>query len=91
MGKARSKDTSSLKSAIMDLIPLLQGYELISPSLKKPDRGFKHDSTGSLLCPVGTDWSDIRCVVCSAAVNYSRGQTKSTNLISPEGGFLRKF
>lgn len=56
---ARSDDTKSLKSAIVDwLMP--SGEALIPPIARnvKIDRGFNHDVTGALLCPAGVDWSD---------------------------------
>ncbi|KIJ91734.1 hypothetical protein K443DRAFT_685762 [Laccaria amethystina LaAM-08-1] len=56
---ARSDDTKSLKSAIIDwLTP--PGEALIPPIARnmKVDRGYHHEKTGSLLCPAGVDWSD---------------------------------
>lgn len=35
----------------------------ISPDAKS-ERGFNHEATGALLCPVGIDWSDIEQVLC---------------------------
>ncbi|KJA29576.1 hypothetical protein HYPSUDRAFT_119569, partial [Hypholoma sublateritium FD-334 SS-4] len=56
---ARSDDTKSLKSAIIDwLVPV--GEPLVPPISRniKIDRGFNHEKTGALLCPAGVDWSD---------------------------------
>ncbi|KJA16430.1 hypothetical protein HYPSUDRAFT_107673, partial [Hypholoma sublateritium FD-334 SS-4] len=56
---ARSDDTKSLKSAIIDwLVPA--GEPLIPPIARniKIERGFNHEITGSLLCPAGVDWKD---------------------------------
>lgn len=56
---ARSDDTKSLKSAIIDwLTP--PGEPLVPPIARnvKVDRGFNHEITGALLCPAGVDWSD---------------------------------
>ncbi|KJA21116.1 hypothetical protein HYPSUDRAFT_141196 [Hypholoma sublateritium FD-334 SS-4] len=56
---ARSDDTKSLKSAIIDwLTP--PGEALIPPISRnvKFERGFNHEVTGALLCPAGVDWSD---------------------------------
>ncbi|KAG1854518.1 hypothetical protein F4604DRAFT_1883338 [Suillus subluteus] len=56
---ARGDDMKTLKSAILDWI-VPQG-EAIQPPLhrnSKIDRGFNHDLTGFLLCPVGLDWND---------------------------------
>lgn len=56
---ARSDDTKSLKSAILDwLVPLREPlFPPISCNVKI-ERGFSHDATGALLCPTGVDWSD---------------------------------
>ncbi|KJA12894.1 hypothetical protein HYPSUDRAFT_107432, partial [Hypholoma sublateritium FD-334 SS-4] len=56
---ARSDDTKSLKSAIIDwLVPA--GEPLIPPIARniKIERGFNHEITGSLLCPADVDWKD---------------------------------
>ncbi|KJA19284.1 hypothetical protein HYPSUDRAFT_143937 [Hypholoma sublateritium FD-334 SS-4] len=56
---ARSDDTKSLKSAIVDWL-LPAGEPLIPPIGRnsKIERGFNHEKTGSLLCPAGVDWND---------------------------------
>lgn len=59
VSSARSDDTKSLKSAIIDwLTP--PGEPLIPPipCNVKIGRGFNHEATGALLCPVGVDWSN---------------------------------
>ncbi|KAG6913319.1 hypothetical protein DXG01_007774 [Tephrocybe rancida] len=56
---ARSDDTRSLKSAVLDWIT--PNGENLNPPLSrhiKSDRGFRHDRTGALLCPTGMDWTD---------------------------------
>ena len=56
---ARSDDTKSLKGTIVDWITP-KGEALI-PCLDwnvKHDRGFHHDRTGFLLCPMGEDWNN---------------------------------
>lgn len=56
---ARSDDTKSLKSAIVDW--LSPPNEPVIPPIArniKIDRGFNHQVTGALLCPAGVDWSD---------------------------------
>ncbi|KAJ3507987.1 hypothetical protein NMY22_g16758 [Coprinellus aureogranulatus] len=56
---ARSDDTRSLKSAIIDWITPPGGT--LSPPLSrnvKTDRGFYHYATGELLCPATLDWQD---------------------------------
>jgi hypothetical protein len=68
---ARSDDTKSLKSAILDWITP-RGQALI-PALSrnvKIDRGYNHERTGALLCPAGMDWSNteyahppMRCII----------------------------
>ncbi|KAH6866052.1 hypothetical protein BKA70DRAFT_1135013 [Coprinopsis sp. MPI-PUGE-AT-0042] len=56
---ARSDDTRSLKAVIVDWIMPPNGV-LIPPLQRniKTDRGFHHDKTGELLCPVDLDWKD---------------------------------
>lgn len=56
---ARSDDTKSLKSAIVDWLSP-PNEPLIPPIARnvKIDRGFNHHATGALLCPAGVDWSD---------------------------------
>ena len=56
---ARSDDTKTIKSAILDWI-VPRGESLKPPIARniKVDRGFNHDVTGFLLCPAGLDWSD---------------------------------
>ncbi|KIK32750.1 hypothetical protein CY34DRAFT_18832 [Suillus luteus UH-Slu-Lm8-n1] len=56
---ARGDDTKTLKSAVLDWVTL--NGAAIQPPLhrnSKIDRGFNHELTGSLLCPVGLDWKD---------------------------------
>ncbi|RDB25923.1 hypothetical protein Hypma_006362 [Hypsizygus marmoreus] len=56
---ARSDDTKSLKSAVIDWITP-RGEPLIPPLPRnvKTCRGFNHEATGALLCPANLDWSD---------------------------------
>ncbi|KAH6907114.1 hypothetical protein BKA70DRAFT_1105177, partial [Coprinopsis sp. MPI-PUGE-AT-0042] len=56
---ARSDDTKSLKSVIIDWITPPNGA-LVPPLQRniKTDRGFYHPRTGELLCPVNLDWND---------------------------------
>jgi hypothetical protein len=60
---ARSDDTKSLKSAILDWITP-KGHPLNPPLARnvKIDRGFHHDRTGALLCPAGLEWSNAELV-----------------------------
>lgn len=56
---ARSDDTKSLKGVVLDWIT--PKGEVLSPPLDrnvKHTRGFHHDRTGFLLCPIGEDWSN---------------------------------
>ena len=49
----------SLKGAILNWI-MPQG-EALTPSLSwdiKHDRGFQHECTGFLLCPIGENWNN---------------------------------
>ncbi|KAH6888289.1 hypothetical protein BKA70DRAFT_1121574 [Coprinopsis sp. MPI-PUGE-AT-0042] len=57
---ARSDDTKTLKSAIVDWIIPLNGQPLNPPIARnvKMDRGFLHPRTGFLLCPVDLNWQD---------------------------------
>lgn len=61
---ARSDDTRSLKGSILDWIS--SPHEPLCPPLArnvKMDRGFHHERTGMLLCPVELDWCDPESVV----------------------------
>ncbi|KAH6904057.1 hypothetical protein BKA70DRAFT_1109709 [Coprinopsis sp. MPI-PUGE-AT-0042] len=56
---ARADDTKGLKGVIIDWIT--PPGEALRPPLSrnvKTDRGFYHDVTGRLLCPIGLDWKD---------------------------------
>lgn len=57
---ARAEDTKSLKGTILDwLVP--PGGPPLDPPLSrnvKVNRGFNHERTGFLLCPVGLNWDD---------------------------------
>ena len=57
---SRGDDTQSLKSAILDWI-IPQGQALSPPLTrnKKYDWGFKHETTGALLCLIDLDRSNI--------------------------------
>ncbi|KAH6867233.1 hypothetical protein BKA70DRAFT_1497334 [Coprinopsis sp. MPI-PUGE-AT-0042] len=60
VNSARSDDTKGLKPVIIDWIT--EGKS-VNPPLRrnaKAGRGFEHDITGRLLCPVGVDWDDAR-------------------------------
>ena len=59
---ARSDDTKSLKSVIIDWITP-PGQSLDPPLARnvKTSRGFNHDRTGFLLCPAGLNWADTEC------------------------------
>lgn len=59
MSSARSDDTKSLKSAVLEWIAPRDTP--LNPPLSrnvKANRGFHHDATGALLCPAGFDWKD---------------------------------
>ncbi|KAH6874091.1 hypothetical protein BKA70DRAFT_1378942 [Coprinopsis sp. MPI-PUGE-AT-0042] len=57
---ARSDDTKTLKSAVVDWIVLSDGTPLNPPIARnvKMDRGFTHPRTGFLLCPAELNWQD---------------------------------
>ncbi|TFK34091.1 hypothetical protein BDQ12DRAFT_614041 [Crucibulum laeve] len=59
VASTRSDDTKGLKGPILDWISP-EGSSLTLPlsHSMKMDRGFQHEATGRLLCPVGLDWSD---------------------------------
>ena len=56
---ARGDDTKTLKGNVLEWITP-KGQSLIPPLYRnqKVDRGFHHERTGALLCPVDLDWSD---------------------------------
>ncbi|TEB25444.1 hypothetical protein FA13DRAFT_1637543, partial [Coprinellus micaceus] len=59
INSARSDDTKSMKSAIVDWIT--PHKQVLTPPIQrnvKTDRGFHHERTGELLCPVNFDWND---------------------------------
>ncbi|TEB22934.1 hypothetical protein FA13DRAFT_1640577 [Coprinellus micaceus] len=61
VNSARSDDTKSMKSAIVDWItPPRQVLQPPIPRNIKTDRGFHHERTGELLCPVNLDWNDTK-------------------------------
>jgi hypothetical protein len=79
---ARSDDTKSLKSAILDWITP-KGHPLNPPLARnvKIDRGFHHDRTGALLCPAGLEWSNAELVssILSLSVSHTtqnKGKTQ---------------
>lgn len=55
---ARSDDTRSLKSAVIDWITPQAGLHPALHRNSKMDRGFLHEVTGALLCPTSLGWSD---------------------------------
>lgn len=59
VSSARSDDTKSLKGPVVDWItsPDQPLRPLLARNVKM-DRGFHHERTGALLCPVELDWSD---------------------------------
>lgn len=60
---ARSDDTKSIKNPIIDWIT--PHNEPLKPPLArnmKMDRGFNHERTGSLLCPVELNWDNLEYV-----------------------------
>ena len=59
-GGARGDDAANLKLVVVSWIACMHGTTPatpLSPSFKL-DRGFEHDDTGRLLCPIEYDWED---------------------------------
>jgi hypothetical protein len=61
---ARGDDIKSLKGSVLDWITP-KGQNLVPPLARNVeiDRGFRHERTGALLCPVGIDWSNPKFVI----------------------------
>lgn len=58
---ARGDDTKSIKGTVLEWIkPKDRNIEPPISRSVKTNRGFKHELTGSLLCPVDLDWSDTQ-------------------------------
>ena len=59
-GSARADDTNRLKTAVANWLNSEQQHsETFLQPTDKLQRGFHHDVTGRLLCPVDYDWLDI--------------------------------
>ncbi|KAH9950850.1 hypothetical protein B0H21DRAFT_776503 [Amylocystis lapponica] len=59
MDGARADDTKGLKEPMIDWITPMGGQ--LNPAIKrnkKAERGFQHDVTGALLCPVELNWDN---------------------------------
>ncbi|TEB28677.1 hypothetical protein FA13DRAFT_1755807 [Coprinellus micaceus] len=81
VNSARSDDTKSMKSAIVDWIT--PHRQVLNPPIQrnvKTDRGFHHERTGELLCPVNLDWKDPKI----------RRDLQSGNLV-PAGDLWPRF
>ncbi|TEB22596.1 hypothetical protein FA13DRAFT_1798685 [Coprinellus micaceus] len=66
ISSARSDDTKSIKTAIVDWIT--PSKQVLSPPIQrnvKDNRGFHHPRTGELLCPVNFDWKDEKSPVAT--------------------------
>lgn len=59
---AQGDDAANLKPAIVSwLVDFFENPAVpLSPTMKA-DRGFEHDLTGCLLCPIDYDWNDQTC------------------------------
>jgi hypothetical protein len=59
-GGARGDDAANLKPAVVSWIAGILGTPIIVPlsPTSKLDRGFEHDDTGRLLCPMEYNWED---------------------------------
>jgi len=61
---SRADDTKGMKGTIIDWIT--PPGQVITPPLNRKmkfDRGFHHETTGSLLCPAGVNWDDPEWVL----------------------------
>ena len=60
MGGARGDDAANLKPAVVSWISCIFGANSCAPlsPTSKLDRGFEHDDTGRLLCPIEYSWDD---------------------------------
>ena len=56
---AHSDDTATIKSAIVEMLELLdpEAAQGLKPNIKD-NRGFHNNLTGKLLCPARLDWGD---------------------------------
>jgi hypothetical protein len=67
---ARANDMKTLKGAVLDWI-MPRGGSLVPPLARniKFGRGFHHECTGALLCPVNLNWSDTEYIVLFTMVH----------------------
>ncbi|KIM63190.1 hypothetical protein SCLCIDRAFT_1174663 [Scleroderma citrinum Foug A] len=40
-------------------------------SCRKDGRGFYHNTTGRLICPMGYDWSNVQANICGFDADYT--------------------
>ena len=60
---ARGDDANSLKAAVVSWLNEVSLWpEPLLSTTDKLERGFYHDMTGRLLCPVDYDWLDVSYV-----------------------------
>lgn len=59
-GGARGDDAANLKPVVVSWIAGIMGTPVTVPlsPTSKLDRGFEHDDTGRLLCPIEYNWED---------------------------------
>jgi hypothetical protein len=58
---ARGDDAANLKPSVVSwIVDFFENPAVPLSPTNKSDRGFEHDITGQLLCPVDFDWSDPR-------------------------------
>ena len=61
---ARADDAASLKPEVIHwLMSLTPSPEPALRHCEKDGRGFHHDVTGRLLCPVDYEWGDLECIL----------------------------
>lgn len=66
---ARGDDAANLKPAVVNwLTELLGNSEVPLSAHNKSERGFEHNLTGQLLCPMEYDWKDEKYPALSVTV-----------------------
>ncbi|KAH7880245.1 uncharacterized protein C8R40DRAFT_1032624, partial [Lentinula edodes] len=66
--QARGEDIHTLQTEVASWLNSRPPGKCAHPILStksRANRGFKHDLTGKLLCPIHLDWSNITCVHCN--------------------------
>lgn len=88
---ARSDDTKSLKSPILDWIATKD--QPLRPPLarnSKLDRGFHHERTGELLCPAEFNWADPEYVTFYLPILHLPNSNIGFLLAQDQGGSQKR-